>query len=69
MAASDGQASSHGEEKSPRVPTQTLLPGNVWEMFINATSRNHDTFKQAVSENFERNIFYLLHKEKADFTI
>jgi hypothetical protein len=39
MAASDGQASSHGDEKSPKVPTQTLLPGNVCGMFIKSTSR------------------------------
>ncbi len=29
MAASDDQISSHGDEKSPRVQTRTLLPGTM----------------------------------------
>jgi hypothetical protein len=34
MAASGDRTSSHAGEKSPRVPTQTLLPGNVCEMLF-----------------------------------
>jgi hypothetical protein len=49
MADSDDRTSSRGDEKSPRVPTQTLLPGNVCEMFI--LSLRH--------ESFERNIFFI----------
>jgi hypothetical protein len=57
MAASGGQTSSHGDdEKSPRVPTRTLLPGNVCEMLIKSTLR----FQASCVRKF-RTKFFLLH--------